>query len=430
VCGLCAPKLKLEANPADEVEDTKFKAPDDFFKEWADKHKANCRSPDGEWNQKSVGRVTKNIHDSSAELVALEPRDVPGRLRQFYDLLNRQGRQHDHQGFLSQLGIFFAAALLMGALASRDYTYEPLFKKMAGNYQPLFCLIVAVLTRPLFGDEHLTFYRECKTGISALGYFLAKQLYEFFRLYLWTLAYAIPVYYATIPLQAFDELVNCGFLFAWYWSGASNMLACGFGAASQSTVTLILIFWPSLEMLLNGNSGKDLTQISDMDPLSWLLSAMTAGRWGGQYSFAAELRALPYHVRQFTDIKKEMDWKEIPSDLVWAENQAALVMLLMGLIWRCIALLFLVLTKYAQGDGCVADLCFVLNSTLMEKCGCGGKGEITKGTVPDEKDISLELRPEASRLKAVKKGVDQIAASATKQKEEAPDSVITVDVGK
>lgn len=116
-------------------------------------------------------------------------------------------------------GIWFVYSLF-GLAPPPAYRYDVIWQQGATHL--LFVLMMAAIARRLFGDEHLTYFRECKTGISATAYWLSKNIYNMFTGYLFALVYTCAIYYNNIPMQKFDDVNELIFMTFWYWSGAAQ----------------------------------------------------------------------------------------------------------------------------------------------------------------------------------------------------------------
>jgi len=393
VCGLpnaphytCDTSEYKDQPPPDNLIDPAFTAPEGLCEMWEQGHKATCRDLESTWMKGSPLNVTDR------QVVPLEKRDVPNRCAQFCTLLRRVFRQHSMKTFaFISAGLFICFTLLYAGLAKGEYTYVGIWE--TGN-NPLYSLMAAALGRRIFGDQHLIYYRECKTGISSSAYWLSKILYSAFMGYLFSLMTTVAIYYAKIPMQDFGEMFDMYFMIYWYWAGAAMFLSCAI--STQSTVTLILVLWPMLEGLYDGSIPDLSGEIKDMSGVGLAMNSISQGRWTRQMYMAAELKSLPEHVKQFPEVTSYLINKDICSaaeiaaktcDTEAAYGEAWVYLLLIGACFRMAALLLLALVKHAQGNGFITDIVFVVSSTIFSwfEC-CGFVGLLA----PDPKDVDLE----------------------------------------
>merc|ERR1711937_263274 len=356
---------------------------------------AKCLDADGQWNTPLPGSSDPSTQEKKLE--PLKERVVPGRCHQICLLLNREGRLLSIKDFLVVISALFIASALLNNLGKCKYTYDGLYPKF-GNGFTLMNLFISVFARRRFGDYHLNFFRECKTGISSTAYWFSKQLHQFVFSAAWMAAWVFPFYYACVPMQKFGNYLWMGLWLTWYWCGFANMFSCMFGAAQQTSVLLVLIFWVMLEGLFSG--VHDLMRPGD-NGFVWFLSSMTAGRWSTQGLYAMELHELPKHVLKFDDVikkMKDMDIYDQRNDLEGAVNQAVLALFMLGMIFRLINLLLLALVKYAQGDGFIRDMLFVISSFFKETCGCGGAVGFSQYDSNDVKISAFERGEEGIKI--------------------------------
>ena len=176
-------------------------------------------------------------------LKPIVPRQTLGRWRQTYYLTGRSFRQHDmgtlsftclilfvqaqaplarppathlpapratplaRRGVTSGLAAFGvpqAGVFSSMARTGDGYSYAFLAKYLTGYNAatPLFYLFIASFTRPLFTKERLNYNREFKSGISSIGYFFARNLYNFCMLPFLAGAFSISCYIFAPPVQA------------------------------------------------------------------------------------------------------------------------------------------------------------------------------------------------------------------------------------
>jgi len=290
----------------------------------------------------------------TGERPVLVPRDGLGRMKQTYYLVGRSLRQHSSSFFLAVcMALILDGAVFSSLLrSSQEYNYTIIINWLTGGTggAPLFTLIVACYFRPLFANERLSFFREAKSGISVFGYWLAKNAHSSLLLPLLTAAFCTSCFLATIPLQSYWSFFISYFLAAWYWAGGAMMVAAC--ASSELSSTLILIFWPLFEPVLQGNEALGTTVKGS--PFSFV----TCGRWLQQSLYGAELLALPEQIRVYPEVSTTLDnrlmLKDSLSELV-AEARA--VLFAWGLLFRLISLFALAQHKYGA--------CFITPHSLQ-----------------------------------------------------------------
>jgi hypothetical protein len=88
-------------------------------------------------------------------------------------------------------------------VSSQAYNYALIIPWLTGGTggAPLYFLIVASYSRPFFSSEKLNYYRESKSGISALSYWLAKNVHLTLLLPILTTAFTVACFLFTVPLQ-------------------------------------------------------------------------------------------------------------------------------------------------------------------------------------------------------------------------------------
>jgi len=385
VCGLdSAPHYKSlegpfqeDGRPVKDQEDPDFKAPTDLFALWDKDHKATCMDLTSQW------MAGDPLNDVQREKEALQPRCTPNRCLQFCTLLNRIYRQHSNKEFFFVTFGIFVCFSLMYSIGTVEYNYGAIYAK--GGMGVLYSLIMASLSRRIFGDEMLIYYRECKTGISCTSYWLSKVLYSGFRGYLLALVYTLAVYYAAIPMQEFGDFLNSNFFLYWYWGGIAMVLSVSF--KNQSTVTLMLVMWPMLEGIYDGSIPAITGEIKDQTGPALWLSTLSSGRWIKQLYFCEEMRSLPSHVQKFPQVATVISNKALNADSEACAGEAFLMLALLGTIFRVFTWLVLALMKHAEGGGFFTDILFVISSTLYGWFECCGFVGVTH---PDESDVVVQ----------------------------------------
>jgi len=373
--------------------DEGFECPEGLFMAWEEGHKAGCMDKESRWMKPKNG-AKHTPTDDGAAVAPLVSREVPGYCSQFATLFRRTFRQFSLQTFGgTAFGIYIAFYAMYGLIPYPGYNYDTIY--MTGRNGTLFALIMAAIGRRVFGDDSLIYYRECKTGISATAYWFSKSLVSIIEGYLYALTYTMAVYWTSIPMQKFDDMMDMNFYYYWYWGGMAQLLSVSF--SSQASVTLILVLWPMLEPIYSGGIPALTGEISEMSGFMDAWSSLSCGRWTAQLYFAAELDALPDHVRHFSSISTQLQNAAIckehqimaePSecDLAQKANEAKAWLLCLGLTWRLWTWMLLALVKHAQGHGCFRDMLFVLSSTVYSWCECCGVVGLFQ---PDEKDVVI-----------------------------------------
>lgn len=93
--------------------------------------------------------------------------------------------------------------------------------------------------------------REFYSGITSIGFTMAKNAHVLILLPLLAAAFAMPFFVMASPFQSFAYFYVAYLLFTWFWSGASMLVACAF---PSQTATIVLIFWPLADILLESRT--------------------------------------------------------------------------------------------------------------------------------------------------------------------------------
>ena len=347
VCGL-SPMYK----PDGEV-DTTFVAPVDLFELWEESQRQAVIGQGGGWDEGFVQPLALASKSSKP----LTPRLTHGRLMQAFYLMARSFRQHDMPFFLTVcLALFTDGAVFSSLLRSAaPYSYANTLNWTTGGAAgaPLYTLIVGSYCLPLFNSERLNFFREAKSGISSVGYWLAKNAYSTTLLPLLAASYTSAAFLCTRPLQGYLTYFLSYLCAAFYWSGGAMLVASLF--SSELSATLVLIFWPLFEPVFEGS------RLFNTSPSDCPLSGFTCGRWLHQALFAGELLVLPYQVRNLTIMTDELDRREMSVDTLEDDRvDALLYMLAWGGVLRLLCLVVLLMQKYSEGGSYFAQCIFVL----------------------------------------------------------------------
>jgi len=281
------------------------------------------------------------------------PRKVPNMVMQARFMMWRSLGQHNMPFMLCVcLALFIDGAVFSALLRSNldgSYNYAAVLGWCTGGAAgaPLFKIIIANYIRPFIASEHLNFYREAKSGISATSYLVAKNIHVLMVIPTLTLCYTLASYVFTPPLQAFHLYYLAYLGDAWYWSGAAMLIAASF---SELSSTLVLIFWPLFEPVLEGTAALGTS------PSTSPMSFITGARWLHQALFAGELHVLPKNVLNYTVIADNLkdrlmqDGEYVDPPLASLQFEAFMMLLLWGSVWRLLTWYVLILNKFFDGS--------------------------------------------------------------------------------
>lgn len=232
-----------------------------------------------------------------------------------------------------------------------DFSYESIFGVLTGQAF-LFYMIVTINSRSIFGSERLEYTREFNSGFSSFSYWLAKVTFSSINVYVFPLAYALPLYWVMpLPAQTFGWFYISFVLAAWYHTGLGMVFSVTF--SNLTTSLLMCVFIPMImELAFSGG----MTAVKDMSPVEVFLSWCTCGRWYKQEIFLREIKEYPDHVRNFDVIKNQLenidaDFDDLGWGLLWLG--------VLGLALRLWALLQLALIKYSEGNTTLGKLYFL-----------------------------------------------------------------------
>ena len=359
VCGL-SPRYNDDGSI-----DEGFKAPADLFTAWAENQKAKVFDEDFHWQAGFEAPEALK----GAQMKPLTPRDTLGRTKQMYYMCGRSFRQHDMATLTSTAALLWVAGAVFAFLSAEEgYDYAFLSKYLTGynSATPLYYVFIASFTRPLFTKERLTSAREFKSGISSIGYFFARNLYNLAMLPFLAASFSIALYIFATPLQYYTSYFIAAFCTAWFWSGAAMLISIV--VASELSGTLILIFWPLFEPVFEGSELVNST-VRDA-PLSFI----TSNRWMLQMLFASELQQLPIQAHNITvmagrpSLTTQLEdrlmyvptTEEEKGNLTGDAVAAGFILIFIGLVFRGLALFAIVLSKYSQGGGYVTQIQYVI----------------------------------------------------------------------
>ena len=359
VCGL-SPRYNDDGSV-----DENFKAPADLFSMWAEQFRAKVF--DDDFYYQSGFEAPEALR--GAQVKPLAPRDTLGRTKQMYYMCGRSFRQHDMGTLTSTAGLLWVAGAVFAFLSAEEgYDYAWMAKYLTGysSATPLYYVFVASFTRPLFTQERLNSAREFKSGISSIGYFFARNLYNLSMLPFLAASFSIALYIFATPLQYYTSYFTVALLSAWYWSGAAILVSIV--VASELSGTLILIFWPLFEPVWEGSELINSTVAEA--PFSFL----ACNRWYLQMLFASEMQQLPIQAHNITVmVARPSLSRQLEDRLMYVPTTedekanlngdavvAGLILVFIGFFFRGLALFAIVLSKYSQGGGCVAQLQYVI----------------------------------------------------------------------
>lgn len=349
VCGL-VPRYKSTADAETREEDVSFTAPDDLFKLWDREFKGTTnpyQAPISDWGEPLTA-----------------DRATPGRVRQMLIFLRRCARQWSMQSFMSTIALLFLCGTVFGALMQSlaEFSYASLFPMLTGNGF-IFFMITTVNSRAVFGYERLQYLREFKSGTSCLSYWLGKMLFNLINVFMYSFAYALPLYWIQpVPAMGFSKYLSAFVMAAWYHTGLGMMFSVVF--SDPTTSLLMCVFVP---MILQLAFAGTLIKIEDMSALQKALSALSCGRWYNQELYLRELKEYPPHVLEFTAVSDQL--KSMQATLEDA-GQGLFALAILGVALRIWVLIVFALLKNSEGGSCITQFRFVLGKQ-MDKLGIG-----------------------------------------------------------
>jgi len=195
---------RYQNSSPDALEDETFTAPDDLFKIWDTTFKGKTSA----WNGPGGPQVEPLKCD----------RLTPGRFHQTLIFLTRIARQWSRASFVSTCCVLFACGTVFGLLLQSlaVFSYAGIMRVLTGNGF-IFFMICTINARSVFGFERLQYMREFAAGTSSVAYWLAKVLWNTIDVYMYALAYSLPLYWAMpIPAQDYWSFLFVFVLAAWY----------------------------------------------------------------------------------------------------------------------------------------------------------------------------------------------------------------------
>merc|ERR1712048_166009 len=280
--------------------------------------------------------------------------------------------------FVGTCSVLFACGTVFGLLMDSlaVFSYAGIMQLLSGNGL-IFYMICTINTRNVFGPERLQYMREFAAGTSSVSHWLAKVLWNIIDVYMYALAFSLPLYWAMpIPAQGYVSFFRMFSLAAWYHSGLGIMFSVVF--PSPTTSLLLSVFCPMiLEIAFSGG----LIQIIDMSAAQKALSALSCGRWFKTEMYVREMQEYPAHTLKFPAVVQTLEAYEID---VTNHNDAGIYWLIFwGLFFRLWSLIVLSLLKYSEGQNCAGRV-FNLISKFGSKIGFRLHGPKLKDTVDTE----------------------------------------------
>merc|ERR1712048_400147 len=277
--------------------------------------------------------------------------------------------------FVGTCSVLFACGTVFGLLMQSlaVFSYASIMQLLTGNGF-IFYMICTINARNVFGPERLQYMREFAAGTSSVSYWLAKMSWNIIDVYMYALAFSLPLYWTMpIPAQGYVSFFRMFSLAAWYHSGLGIMFSVVF--PSPTTSLLLSVFCPMiLEIAFSGG----LVQVSEMSVAQKALSALSCGRWFKTEMYVREMEEYPAHILKFPAVVQTYEAYEID---VTSHNNAGIYWLIFwGLFFRLWSLIVLSLLKYSEGQNCAGRV-FNLLSKLGSKIGFRLHGPKFKDTV-------------------------------------------------
>jgi len=241
-------------------------------------------------------------------------------------LFRRCLRQHSHEDFGKTTMCLLGAGLFAGRMLASQSTFEyGSIVKFLTLPSQLYHSMVAVNAISLLGSETLQYTREFDSGFSCVAFWAAKNLYLMLHIVVSPLFYTLPIYLMAPRLQTYLSLWKVYVMSGFVWSGFGVFVSVLL--RDPAICILFLISWPMFEPFFDGamfNVG--------------LFSQFTCGRWFRAYVFSAEVRQLPESAQTFPEITSFLKKDKLSADFAGVELRALVMMLLLGMMWRLLAL--------------------------------------------------------------------------------------------
>jgi ABC-type multidrug transport system ATPase subunit len=370
VCGL---QQRFDPQNSNQIDDN-FEAPAHLFELWDQRHAATCTAPSAEYNAPAPSP------QDMAGCVPLQRRATLGCCKQSYYFSGRQWAKFSIQGFTSTCAALWIAAGLLGNLQiATEYNYFSLYASLPGT-PAILSMFCSIQSHSLIFRESLQSYREFKAGMNVSAYFTSKLLFDFVRTFVYNSFWVLSYYMTAAPYQS---IVGTGYFwmflgYCFYWSSFGGWVAVTF--RDYTTGLLLLVFLPPIEQLWSGVAAAWLGQdpIRDRVGMDQFISIMSSGRWLNQGLYASEIYALPSHLRDFPIIKETLyniSVSEVAPDagagvmatdaeLAWGQQEAAIALFGLGMLFRVLTWGSMLLTKFAQGQTRRSQFIFLVGRWL------------------------------------------------------------------
>jgi hypothetical protein len=374
VCGL-APRYL--SSSLDALEDLAFTAPDDLFKIWDTTFKGKTSAWDGP--------------DGPAVEPLKNDRRTPDRLRQTLIFLVRNARQWSRVSFMSTCCVLFACGTVFGLLMQTlaVFSYASIMELLTGNGF-IFFMICTINARNVFGPERLQYMREFSAGTSSIAYWLAKVLWNLIDVYMYALAYSLPLYWMMpLPAQNYISFLSLFILAAWYHTGLGMMFSVVF--PNPTTSLLLSVFCP---MILQIAFSGGMIKIDEMSGIQKALSMLSCGRWFNTELYVREMERYPAHILNFPAVVQTFQAYEV--DGVDNHGAGMYWLTVWGLFFRGWSLLVLSLVKYSEGRNCAGRI-FNLISKYCWKLGIRMHGPKAKDAIDTEPSFSRQPSSQSVR---------------------------------
>jgi len=177
--------------------------------------------------------------------------------------------------------------------------------------------------------------------------------------------YGTACFIETPPIQGYDTYYLAQFLAAWYWSGAGMMVSQF--SKNEFLQSIILIFWPMLEPILDGRLGRT-GGVAETKSTAW----MSSYRWYLQILLGAEFYHLPEQIVEFPQAQAALrqNLMSTTQDGLMVDVQiASWILFGFGLGFRLICLTILLLEKHSQGGSYIYTIKYALRHALYVSTG-------------------------------------------------------------
>merc|ERR1712048_256225 len=286
--------------------------------------------------------------------------------------------------FVGTCSVLFACGTVFGLLMQSlaVFSYASIMQLLTGNGF-IFYMVCTINARNVFGPERLQYMREFAAGTSSVSYWLAKVSWNAIDVYMYAIAYSLPLYWTMpIPAQNYWSFLFMFVLAAWYHCGLGMMFSVVF--PNPTTSLLLSVFCP---MILQIAFFGGMIEISSMSALQKALSVLTCGRWFNTELYVREMQQYPAHTMQLSAVVQTLQAYEI--DGVDDQHAGVYWLIFWGILFRLWSLLVLSLLKYSEGETCAGRM-FHLVSKQVLKMGIRLHGPKPKDTVATEPAYSRQ----------------------------------------